>query len=328
MGWGLASAVLAMSLAACGGSSSSAGPDSGSISFGNIPQAASAMLFAQADQDGLWAKHDVKVQVNQAPSLAVLYQEFSSGQHDCIFGDPGGFAIQASQGVPVTVISSMSPNFAYLVSGATTRNTDPSSLVGKRLVTQAASGTFKFFSAVAKEWYGVDMATGVQVVNAQDGAQAMAQVSAGSADAAYVLESAPTTALQSNPALAITYNPADDFAARTGKTAWQTVLMCRTDKGLNGAAVGRLVEVFQDAARAALSDPAKADRLAVEVTGSKPGVYKTIFESGRLKYDLIPINDKVASDLQTAIDLQQRAGTLQKAEIPSSFYAGAVALQQ
>lgn len=315
---GIALALACAVLTACGGDSGG-----GPVTIGGTPRSTTAMLTANATNANLAEKFGVQFEYAESASVNVLYQEFTAGRYDCVLTDPGVFAVQAANGLPVTVVASVAPNFSYLLTRRDSGIKGPKDLVGKRLVATTATGGYKFFNASAKEWYGVDLDAQTEIVQAQSDLEGLAQISTGSADAMFTFETAVTKSLVTDPEVTAVYNSNQDFAQHYDQaTLWQNVLVCRTDHGLTRERIDKFVAVLAESAALVAADPQAADRLAVERLQADPGVYADAFTSGRLKFAIAPVDDKVRKEISTMIQLQQEAGKMEAATIPGSYLGG------
>jgi ABC-type nitrate/sulfonate/bicarbonate transport system substrate-binding protein len=319
---GIALAVACAALTACGGSDGGAG-GSGPVTIGGTPRSTTAMLTANATNANLAEKFGVQFEYSESASVNVLYQEFTAGRYDCVLTDPGVFAAQSANGLPMTVVASVAPNFSYLLTRRDSGITGPKDLVGKRLVATTATGGYKFFNASVKEWYGVDLDTQVEIVQAQTDLEGLAQVSTGSADAMFTFETAVTKSLMTDPNVTAVYNSNQDFGRHNDQaTLWQNVLVCRTDHGLTRERTDAFVRLLAESAAIVAADPQAADRLAVERLQADPGVYADAFGSGRLKFAIAPVDDKVRKEISAMIQLQQQAGKMDAVTIPDSYLGG------
>lgn len=314
--------VTAMS--ACGGGDvdPGGGGEDRAVVVGFTPLSTGDILMSMAADKGLPEQKGVKLTNERVSTVAVLYQDFTAGRYDCIFTDPAVFVEQASQGLPVTIIAATSPNFSYLIARKDSGIDDPGDLVGKRLVAATATGGYRVFRAAALKWYGVDLEEQVEVIQAATDSEGLAQIVAGSADAMFTFETFVTRALLSDDSVDVVYRPAIDYKDRTGETLWQNVILCRTDRGLTSDQSEKFAEVLADVAADISADPDAADKYAVDNLGADPGIYAESFKSGRLEFDVQPLNDAVVAEIVGMIEFQQEAGTMADFEIPASYLNG------
>jgi ABC-type nitrate/sulfonate/bicarbonate transport system substrate-binding protein len=135
-------ALAAVVLGACG--SGDTGGDAGAgdepIVIAGTPLSTTDIVMTMALGGKVPEKHGVALAFERVRTVSVLYQDFTAGRYDCILTDPAVFVEQAAQGLPVTVLAAVSPNFAYLIARKDAGIDDPGDLVGKRLVA-ATAGT-------------------------------------------------------------------------------------------------------------------------------------------------------------------------------------------
>lgn len=309
-----------ISLSACGSDGSSG--DDKAIVVAGTPLSTADILLTKSLEDKLPEKKNVGIEFDRAGTVSVLYQDFIAGRYDCIFTDPSAFAEQASQGLPATTVAAVSPNFAYLIAPESSGIKDPSDLAGKRVVAATATGGYKVFTAIANEWYGTDFDDQVEVVQSTSDVDGLSQVSTGKADAMFTFETGVSTSLEADPTMAVVYDQGKDYLDRTGETFWENALVCRTDHDLDPEKIAHVIDVLAETGEAVMDDPKATDEFAVNKLEAQAGSYETAFDSGRLSFDIRPLDDKSKQEMVNVIEFQQQAGTMKKFDIPDSYFDG------
>lgn len=268
---------------------------------------------------GIDEKHGIKMVLRDYDDLATYYSDGAQGILDIVHGSADAFAAQASQGVPIELLATMTPWHGWIVAHDDFEFEDPTSIMGSRLSTIAASGTFQTVIGAFKEWYDIDIEDGAEIVGAGNPAAAMTQVSAGTADVGLSWEPSVTAAMQQDESLSVVYDLGEEFEEQYGLEMWHFVMVMQSENDHPEGTVENFIAMFQEAAEAMHADPEEADQFAQEV-GFEPGVVQEALESGRLVYDIRPVDAEVADSIRQMLNFLPSERF--EGEIPDSFYGG------
>lgn len=297
----------------------------GTITFGGMERSVSAPMIAYAEENGLLQAYGIDLEVVENTNPTTMYQEFVSGRYDVNLGDPIAHAAMAADGVPIRIMGGFNANLTWLVGTDDMEWTGPEVLAGRRIAVLQGAGGYLLIRAALRQFHDFDIEEEAETVGAQSPPDALSQVMAGAADVGSSFEVSISNAIVTNPEAGLVplYNPNEDFAEFTnGETPWQTVLSFRDDQGADAATVQCLFLAFQEAAEALNDDVDLLDRLAVEHIGVAEGVYREAVESGRYVYDVRPMGEDIATDIQAMLEMRREDNSYQGGEVPDSFYEG------
>lgn len=279
----------------------------------------STLLGKYIELENLDEKYGIEWSNKPYDSLQVYYTELGTGAVQIEYGTPDAYASQAAQGVPIKILATMTPWTGRLLVKKEPAWGGASSLTGKRLAMMMSSGQYRLMSTVWAELDGVDL-TKVDMIDVPNSAAGAAQVVAGSADATMAWEPITTSILLKNPTLTTAMDDlGEQYKKGTGHDLWHNVIVIREDSDIPADVQVKLVELLKEAADQVLADPSKADEVG-QAVGVPEGTYKESIESGRLKFDIRPIDQTISDDIKATVEftMKSQPGSFEK--IPNTYW--------
>ncbi|MQY14513.1 hypothetical protein SRB5_46810 [Streptomyces sp. RB5] len=289
------------------------------VVFQTIPASTSALLAAQIDAAGLEKKYHVNVEVKAAGSLNASFQEFITGRSDCIVGDPYSFGLKASDGLPIHVAATIASTGGYVLADEKSGIKTPADLKGKRLASAVGGSLHLLMDTAAQNWYGTSFEDDVNVIQSES-APAIAQLAAGKLDATLTYETSASALFNKAKNFHVAYDMGPDYQKNLGvDELWQTVLLCRKDHNLETKTVGQFTAMLKDAGEQLNKDPKATDALAVSSFDAEPNAYGEAFKSGRLAFNIRPVDAGVAKSITDVVGLMTKTGTMEKFDLPADY---------
>lgn len=258
-----------------------------------------------AKEQGFDRRHGLDLRYFMHKQFGTIYTELLTGANQAATPSPDGLATLALQGGPVHIAATMAQDSTVLLGRGSTIAGE-ADLRGKRVAAIVSSGSWKQFQARIQERFGLEAGKDYEIINAQDLAQGVAQVVAGTADYAMGWEPSVTAALNQDGALNIALGSQDLLPE--GDVAWQFVVGVRDD--VPAEIEDKLIAVLADAVKWMNENPDEADAIAVRELGYTAGVIKTILAEGRQVFDVMPINEKSAREIEGQLQALVNAGGL------------------
>jgi len=258
-----------------------------------------------AKEQGFDRRHGLDLEYFMHKQFGTIYTELLTGANYAATPSPDGLATLALQGGPVHIAATMAQDSTVLL-GRGDVIKDEADLRGKRVAAIVSSGSWKQFQARIQERYGLEAGKDYEIINAQDLAQGVAQVVAGTANFAMGWEPSVTAALNQDSSLNIALSSQNLLPE--GDVAWQFVVGVRDDVPVE--IEDKLVAVLADAVKWMNENPDKADEIAVKELGYGAGVIKTILVKHRQVFEVRPLDERSAREIEGQLQALVKAGGL------------------
>jgi ABC-type nitrate/sulfonate/bicarbonate transport system substrate-binding protein len=297
--------MLGSVVAGCGGDDSpspqrEASPTTATIKVGMTDTGSGGILWTYIIEEGLDKKHNLNAELTHQTDFNALYQDFAAGRYDIVQAVPSSLLTMAAAGVPAQVLFPYSPANFFMI--ARRPLNIPRDLNDLRVAGATSSGSYQLAAAMLKEWYGFDLLA--HSAPAATNLDAVAQLEAGTADAAIIFELDVTVALSQYNDLRVVWDPRKDFAERRSGKLWGTVFGYRSAANYPADVLARFREMIKEASAGLQSNPDRADALAQQVFKSRPGVVKQAFSSGRFVLEVPDETPQVNRDIRGVLEVQ------------------------
>ncbi len=236
---------------------------------------------------GFDAKNGFELDITTYPSFAAYYAGLTTGEVDTLIGGPTFFQKLRLEGVPIKIISTGATLSDLMVLTADPAIKTLADLKGKQIAADMGSGQFQILSIYAAS-KGLDLKKDITIVNANF-AVARAQLAAGRAEGAMVLEPIATMMMKENPNLKAVFEANKAWKELSGSEGWELVYAMREDSIKRMPDMPKkFIAALQDVAAFLKSNPDEADKIASETVKLPPGILKEAVAQGRWAFEVKP----------------------------------------
>lgn len=262
-------------------------------------------------------KYHIQLKPIVAPTPEVLNTEMASNEYAVAYNEFDSTITLAEKGVSVNLLATLAPTSSVVIGRHSLKA--PATLSGKSIAGITASGTWKTFSAVLKTEYGFTVNSQASPMAATNGGSVGTEFDAGTATYAWSWEPSASEILHEVAGSKVVLDTNKIYSAKHGYPLWQFFLL-DFPKGpsLPHPAIVDFVKLWQAAAKKLDKKP-KLAAAAAKGQGFTPGIFEEAIDSGRLHYEVHPLDGKVRSEVETQLKMDRAYAGQTATPLPSNF---------
>ncbi len=268
---------------------------------------------------GLGEGHGVKVVVLRLQRTPDIATAIIKGEADVAIVPAEVAARMLEEGASIKIVAvDMLQNQAILSMKPDVKT--PEDLKGRRIAAVTASGTYKMFKAYMAVIYGLTVETrggDIEALNVPPGSLVDA-LERGDVDAIVAWEPIASMALARGAHIVASYR---DLWQRAGVKGLPVMLIWIARSDVDAAALKKLLQAREDAAKIWVSDPTETRKVVVGIYGIDPGVFDIMY--GRTVIYRGPLNNTAIEGIRSEWWLAWKGGYLPRdpASIPEDVFA-------